>query len=94
MFWQYHDKLYSHSPKLAVEELKGLAKELGLNGGAFEKCLTSGKFKSAVQKDLLEAAQLGLTGTPAFFINGREITGAQPIEAFAALIDDELALAK
>ena len=93
-FWQYHDKLYSHSPKLAAEELKDLAKELGLNGGAFEHCFTTGKFRSAVQKDLSEAAQLGLSGTPAFFINGREITGAQPIEAFVALIDEELARVK
>jgi protein-disulfide isomerase len=93
-FWQYHDKLYSHSPKLAAEELKNVAMELGLNGTAFENCFTAGKFKSAVQKDLSEGAQLGLTGTPAFFINGREITGAQPIEAFAAIIDDELSLAK
>ena len=61
---------------------------------SFASCLTGGKFKAAVQNDLNEGAGLGLTGTPAFFINGRELIGAQPIEAFTTIIDDELALAK
>jgi len=93
-FWEYHDKLYAQSPKLAVEELKSAAKEIGLNVASFYQCLVSGKFKAAVQRDFNEAAGLGLTGTPAFFINGRELIGAQPIEAFTAIIDEELALAK
>jgi protein-disulfide isomerase len=47
-----------------------------------------------VQKDVNDGAQLGLTGTPAFFINGREISGAQPLEAFSAIIDEELGQTK
>ena len=47
-----------------------------------------------MQQDYAQAAQLGLTGTPAFFINGREISGAQPLEAFAAIIDEELGKSK
>jgi protein-disulfide isomerase len=90
-FWDYHDKLYAQSPKFAVEDLKSAAKEVGLNLASFEQCFTSGKFKGAVQKDLNDGVNLGLTGTPAFFINGREISGAQPIDAFAAIIDEELA---
>ncbi|MBM2806547.1 MAG: Thioredoxin protein [Deltaproteobacteria bacterium] len=93
-FWEYHDKLYAQTPKLGVEDLKSAAKEVGLNLGPFEQCFTSGKFKGAVQKDVNEGANLGLTGTPAFFINGREISGAQPVEAFAAIIDEELGQAK
>ena len=93
-FWEYHDKLYAQSPKLAVEELKNAAKEIGLNVASFDQCLVAGKFKAAVQRDFSEAAGLGLTGTPAFFINGRELVGAQPLEAFTAIIDEELALAK
>jgi protein-disulfide isomerase len=93
-FWEYHDKLYAQSPKLAVEELKSAAKEIGLNVASFDQCLVGGKFKAVVQRDFSEAAGLGLTGTPAFFINGRELSGAQPIEAFTAIIDEELALAK
>ncbi len=89
-FWDYHDKLYVSSPKLGVEEVKAVAKEVGLDVGRFDQCLSSGKLRAAVQKDYAEAAQLGLSGTPAFFINGREISGAQPLEAFAAIIDEEL----
>ena len=93
-FWNYHDQLYAQAPKLGTEDLKSAAKEVGLNLASFEQCFTSGKFKAAVQKDLNEGANLGLTGTPAFFINGRELSGAQPVEAFAAIIDEELGLAK
>jgi protein-disulfide isomerase len=93
-FWEYHDKLYANSPKAGVEELKSYAKEVGLNAASFDQCFTSGKFRGLVQKDLSEGAQLGLTGTPTFFINGREISGAQPVEAFAAIIDEELGQAK
>jgi len=46
-----------------------------------------------VQRDVDEAARLGLSGTPAFFINGRPLTGAQPLEAFARVIEEELAAA-
>jgi len=93
-FWEYHDKLYANSPKAGVEELKSYAKEAGLNAASFDQCYGSGKFRAAVQKDLNDGAQLGLTGTPTFFINGREISGAQPVEAFAAIIDEELGQAK
>src|SRR5213594_3353266 len=70
-FWEYHDKLYANSPKAGVEELKSYAKEVGLNSASFDQCYGSGKFRAAVQKDLNDGAQLGLTGTPTFFINGR-----------------------
>jgi protein-disulfide isomerase len=93
-FWEYHDKLYVDSPKLSTEDLKSAAKDVGLNPQSFEQCLTSGKYRAAVQKDINDAAQLGLSGTPAFFINGREISGAQPLEAFSAIIDEELAQAR
>jgi protein-disulfide isomerase len=89
-FWEYHDRLYAVSPKLSTEDLKSSAREIGLDTAAFDQCFVSGKYRSVVQKDLNDGAQLGLTGTPAFFINGREITGAQPLEAFAAVIDEEL----
>jgi protein-disulfide isomerase len=89
-FWEYHDKLYAVSPKLSSDELKSSAREIGLDTAAFDQCFASGKYRGVVQKDLNDGAQLGLTGTPAFFINGREITGAQPLEAFAAVIDEEL----
>jgi protein-disulfide isomerase len=90
-FWQYHDKLYASAPKAAPEDLKSYAKEVGLNENSFEKCLSTGKYKGRVQKDFDESVGLGLTGTPTFFINGRELSGAQSVEAIAQIIDEELA---
>ena len=72
------------------ENLKNLAKEVGLDANGFDRCLGSGKFKAAVQRDLIDGTKLGVTGTPTFFINGREISGNQPLEIFGAIIDEEL----
>jgi protein-disulfide isomerase len=93
-FWEYHDMLYAKAPKLGAADLKAHAKEMGLDPGKFDQCLDAGKYKALVQKDLAEGAQLGLTGTPTFFINGREISGALPVESFAAIIDEELGQAQ
>jgi len=57
----------------------------------FEGCLSGGVHKGAVQRDLEEGTRLGITGTPAFFINGRPLQGSQPFEVFARVIDEELA---
>jgi len=93
-FWNYHDVLYANSSKLRLEDLKGYASEIGLDVESFRACYNSGKFKPVVQNDLITGSQLGITGTPTFFINGRELSGAQPLEAFAAIIDEELARLK
>jgi protein-disulfide isomerase len=89
-FWEYHDKLYANSPKAGADDLKSYAKEVGLNVDPFDRCFASRKYKGVVQQDLNEGAQLGLTGTPTFFINGREISGNQPLEAFERILDEEL----
>ena len=58
---------------------------------AFAACRASGKYKNTVQTSNEEGTRLGITGTPTFFINGRILVGAQPLEAFAKIIDEELA---
>jgi protein-disulfide isomerase len=92
-FWTYHDKLYEHAPNHTINDLRSYAREVGLKQSSFEQCLTSGKYKVAVQKDVSEGVQLGINGTPTFFINGRELSGAQPVEAIVQIIDEELARA-
>ncbi len=89
-FWPYHDQLYSNAPKASVEDLKAYGKQTDLTMPAFEQCLTSGKYKALIQKDLDEGARLGVNGTPTFFINGRVLSGAQPLETFVGIVDDEL----
>jgi protein-disulfide isomerase len=93
-FWEYHDQLYSQSPKLSAEDLKAAAQAINLNTASFEQCVAGGKYRAAVQKDLNDGAQLGITGTPTFFINGREMSGALPLDSFASVIDEELGEAK
>ncbi len=89
-FWEYHDKLFANQRKLSDEDLKKYATELGLDVEAFNTCFTSGKFKSAIRQDEKEGRQIGVTGTPAFFVNGRFLSGAQPFDKFKVIIDDEL----
>jgi protein-disulfide isomerase len=89
-FWPMHERLFANQSKLAVDELKKHALELGLDAAAFDTCLDSGKHAEAWKKSLEEGQRYGLTGTPSFFINGRLLVGAQPLEAFAQVIDDEL----
>lgn len=90
-FWEYHDLLFQRSPQLAPAELKQYARGLKLDGDAFDRCLEAGKYQPAVAADLEEGQRLGVSGTPAFFINGRLLAGAQPATAFQQIIDSELA---
>jgi protein-disulfide isomerase len=89
-FWSYHDALYANSPNADEKSLTSYAKEVGLDINAFGRCLDSGKFKAVVQRDLMDGALLGVTGTPTLFINGREISGNQPLEVFERILDEEL----
>ena len=90
-FWEMHDRLFADQSKLQVEALKQKATEIGLDAEKFNQCLDSSKYAAEVQKDVDEGARYGVTGTPAFFINGRMLGGAQPVEAFMQVIDEELA---
>lgn len=90
-FWDYYDVLFKESPKLSSDDLKRYAAQIGLDATKFDACVAGAVPKAAVQKDLDEGKRLGITGTPAFFINGRYLMGAQPLEAFARIIDEELA---
>lgn len=89
-FWEYHDLLYTNAPKARPEDLRAYAKQVGLKVPRFKQCLTSGKYKGPVQKDVDEGTRLGITGAPTFFVNGRVLSGAHPLETFVGIIDDEL----
>ena len=93
-FWAYHDRLFTEQGKLSVADLKQAAATLGLDAPRFNKCVDDHKFKSVVDADAQSGTDAGVNGTPAFFINGRPITGAQPFEAFKRIIDEELEFKK
>lgn len=73
-----------------VNGLKEQAKNLGLDSNKFNSCLDSGDKASLVSKDLSDGSKAGVNGTPAFFVNGRLISGAVPFEQFKPIIDEEL----
>ena len=93
-FWAYHDRLFGEPGKLSDADLKQTAVTLGLNAAQFNKCVDDRKYQSIVETDAKAGVEAGVNGTPAFFINGRLLTGAQPFEAFKRIIDDEIALKK
>ena len=103
-YYKMHDKIFQESNKLdggdpitgpvkgtaqfGATELKKWAKDLGYN---IDSCLDSGKYKSEIAKDQADGASYGVQGTPAFFVNGKLLSGAQPYAAFKQVIDAELA---
>ena len=89
-FWEMHDKLFASQQALAPDDLKKHAGAIGLDQAKFDACLDSGKMAEKVKKNFEEGAEAGVQGTPAFFINGRLISGAQPFEEFKRVIDKEL----
>jgi protein-disulfide isomerase len=90
-FWEYHALLFANFGKLDRATLLAHARSLALDEAAFTSCLESGKYADAIRRDAEEAARAGVRGTPAFFINGIPLFGAQPIEEFEKIIDAELA---
>jgi len=93
-FWEMHDKLFENQRQLEDPDFERYAGEIGLDVPAWKTCYTSNKHDAAIDADQQAAVTLGARGTPAFFINGRYLSGAQPFAAFQALIDEELKKAK
>jgi protein-disulfide isomerase len=93
-FWEYHDRLFANPTKLTDADLKAHAAALGLDATRFNTCFDNHQQKPGVDQDIADGEAVGVTGTPAFFINGRSIEGAQPFESFKRIIDEELARKK
>jgi protein-disulfide isomerase len=89
-YWAFHDALFSGQYHLGRDAYESIAKSLGLDSDALLACLDAGKYGDEVQKDAHDAASLGVTGTPTFFVNGIPLVGAQPLSQFTRVIDSEL----
>lgn len=89
-FWEMHDKMYGAQDKLDEASLKEAASSLGLDAAKLDACLGSGRAAAEVEEDFKKAGELGVEGTPTFFVNGRQHLGAPTLEGLSAAIDAEL----
>ena len=86
-FWEYHSVLFNNQNALTLADLKKYAVDLKLDATKFDACLDSGKYEDEVQKDMQDGISYGVAGTPAFFVNGKILEGAQPLSEFERLIN-------
>lgn len=89
-YWEYNSKLWDNQTELEPDKLRAYASQLSLDGAKFNQCLDSDKFANEITEDLKQGAEAGVSGTPAYFINGIFISGAQPFENFQEIIEEEL----
>lgn len=92
-YWEYHDLLFekqSEWSNAGLGKFKDYANQLGLDTQVFDQCLDSGEMTEEIQKDFQDGQSYGVSGTPAFFINGELLSGAQPYEKFQEAIESAL----
>ncbi len=89
-YWEYSAILWEKQGAQDPDQLKEYAKDLGLNEKKFVECLASDKYEDKIDKDIQDGSKAGVSGTPAYFINGIFVSGAQPFEKFQEIIEDEL----
>jgi protein-disulfide isomerase len=89
-FWEMYDAIFANQREMTPEKYVEYAKEIGLDVEQFKRDVASADVKERIDADAKEAASLGVTGTPGFFINGKFLRGARPLESFKEVIDEEL----
>jgi len=89
-FWEMHDWLFAHQKDLSDASLEAAAKDVGLDAAKFKACVGGHKELQRMNAQLKQARQLGVNGTPTFFIDGRMLRGAQPYEALERAVQEEL----
>ena len=89
-FWELHDWLFANKSNISHDTLVAQAELIPLDVAVFAECIGTRAHREEVEADAKEAATFGIRGTPGFVINGRILTGAQPLDQFITVIDDEL----
>jgi protein-disulfide isomerase len=93
-FWQVHDAIYAHQSELGDDLLVKLATAAGARADSVRKAMAGHTHLGEIERDVDLADDFEAEGTPTFFVNGRRLVGAQPLEAFAAIIDEEVTRAQ
>lgn len=86
-FWEYHDEVFKFQGNFDKEDLVGLAEDIGLNVSKFKKELNGHVYREAVERDMTEGKDRGVSATPTFFINGEKIEGAKSYTVFGNKIE-------
>lgn len=92
-FWEMHDKIFENAATVSTatdDTIKSWAGELGLDTATFNSCYDAKTHQSKIDEDFAAGGAVGVSGTPTFYINGKQLVGAQPFSAFKAIIDEEL----
>jgi protein-disulfide isomerase len=89
-FWEYHDRLFADQGLLTQSKLKQEAQATALKTDEFNRCLADEKYRKKIENEAAVGAFLGVRGTPAFFVNERLLVGAQPLDVFQRVIEEEL----
>ena len=90
MFFEYHDVLFANQSALGVDKLKEYASKFSIDQQKFVACVDGNTYADKIAKDFADGGEYGVRGTPAFFINGMPLSGAQPLQAFETAIADAL----
>jgi protein-disulfide isomerase len=94
-YWEMYHELFENQRALSDENLKSYGKKIGLNESKYQTCLSKPEKQLAlIEKNYSTGEKLGVTGTPAFFINGRRVSGALPYESFKQIFEEEMAKSK
>jgi len=89
-YWEMFDNLFQNTGSLEKSKVLKIAEQLNLDMSKFQECTTDKSISDEIRNDISEGQEVGVSGTPAFFINGIMVEGAQPISAFENIIDQEL----
>ncbi len=92
-FWEMHDKIFENAATVATatdDTIKGWGAELGVDAATFNSCYDAKTHQAKIDEDFTAGGAVGVSGTPTFYINGKQLVGAQPFAAFKAIIDEEL----
>jgi len=92
-YWDFFDKIFSQSRTPDMVSREGATKvaaSVGTDMSSYNQCLVDPAVVKEIQESQKQGEAVGVSGTPAFFINGRMISGAQPMAAFESIIDEEL----
>jgi protein-disulfide isomerase len=89
-FWEMHDKIFANQRDLSEKTFENYARTIGLDMSKYTRDVAADDVKKRIADDMRQAQELGVSGTPSFFINGKFLSGAQPFANFKRMIDDAI----